>query len=91
MKSQQKRNLIDTYKKPESMHPADIKAALEKNNITQRIIANELGVSESIVNNVVAGRSSSRRVAEMVAQSTGLSIEKMWPGRYPTISENDAA
>ncbi|WP_432745830.1 helix-turn-helix domain-containing protein [Methylobacter sp. G7] len=73
---------LQALKKPEYMHPADIKAALQKNNVTQRVIAHELEISETLVNNVIAGRSASRRVARLIAEATGFSVEQMWPGRY---------
>ncbi len=73
------------------MHPADIKAALTKNNKSQRAIAQELNVSETIVYNVIGGANTSLRVAQAVAKATGYSIERMWPGRYTNVSQNDAA
>lgn len=80
---------LKALKKPEYMHPADIKAAMQKNNITQRVIAQELEISETLVNNVIAGRSASRRVARLIAEATGFSVEKMWPGRYDGARDTD--
>ncbi|MGZ8172860.1 MULTISPECIES: helix-turn-helix domain-containing protein [Methylobacter] len=64
------------------MHPADIKAALEKAGTNQMKIAKALKVSDSSVNHVIYGRSTSRRTADLIATKTGLPISKLWPSRY---------
>lgn len=64
------------------MHPANIKAALEIYGTSQTEIANELGVSDSAVNLVITGRSTSRRIANAIATKIGKSIDEIWPGRY---------
>lgn len=64
------------------MHPADIKAALEKAGSSQIKIAKALKVSDTAVCHVIHGRATSRRTAEMIAFKTGLPISELWPGRY---------
>jgi lambda repressor-like predicted transcriptional regulator len=65
------------------MHPADIKALLEKAGYTQISLAKDLKVSDVAVNHVIYGRHSSRRIAKKIAEITGKSLEELWPGRYP--------
>ncbi|TAL45707.1 MAG: XRE family transcriptional regulator [Methylovulum sp.] len=64
------------------MHPADIKAALEKANSNQLEIARLCKVSDSCVNHIIYGRSTSRRIADVIAAKTGLPLSQLWPGRY---------
>lgn len=65
-----------------NMHPADIKAALEKADSSQIEIARICQVSDTAVNHVIYGRSTSRRIADAIAQKTGKSLSELWPGRY---------
>lgn len=65
-----------------AMHPADIKAALEKANSSQIQIAKLCQVSDTAVNHVIYGRATSRRIADAIAQKTGLPLSILWPGRY---------
>lgn len=69
-------------RKIEQMHPADIKASLNKSGCTMRTIADLAGVNESAVSHVIYGRSSSLHVAKIIANEIGLSMENIWPGRY---------
>jgi lambda repressor-like predicted transcriptional regulator len=64
------------------MHPADIKAALAKRGSSQAKIAAAAKVSRAHVSYVIQGRSKSRRVAELISQVTGISIDRLWPGKY---------
>lgn len=64
------------------MHPADIKAALEKADTNQIQIAKALEVSDTAVNHVIYGRSTSRRIADLISKKTGLPLSQLWPGRY---------
>lgn len=65
------------------MESADIQCALKKAHVTQADIARQLDVSPTTVNYVVTGKSTSRRIAGAISQATGLSIDTLWPGRYP--------
>ncbi|MCL7420862.1 MAG: helix-turn-helix domain-containing protein [Methylobacter sp.] len=69
------------------MHPADIKAALQKAGSSQVEIADECNVSDSAVNHVIYGRSTSRPIAEAISKKTGLSLNDLWPGRYDQSSK----
>jgi len=58
------------------MHPADIQAALKKKGITQKQIAEELGVSQFHVSEVIndAETRRSQRVMRAVAEKIGLPV-----------------
>lgn len=64
------------------MHPADIKAALQKSGSNQTRIADQLHISYNAVSSVIYGRMKSRRVALAVSEATGIPVEKLWPGKY---------
>ena len=64
------------------MHPADIKAALNKAGCSMKMIADWAGVNQSAVSHVVYGRSTAISIAIMISKETGFSLEKIWPGRY---------
>ena len=66
------------------MHPADIRAALLKSGKTQTAIALELEVSVNAVSLVIKGQSTSRRIARTISKATGISLDRLWPGRYVT-------
>jgi lambda repressor-like predicted transcriptional regulator len=66
------------------MHWADIIAAIHKANSSLSSIAQNEGVSPSMVSNVVRDKYRSHKVAYAVAAVTGIPTEKMWPGRYLT-------
>ena len=72
------------------MHPADIKAALEKAGSSQIEIARACEVSDVAVNHVIYGRASSRRIADAIAKRTGKPLSELWPSRYDKQS-NQAA
>jgi lambda repressor-like predicted transcriptional regulator len=64
------------------MHPADIKAALEKRGYNQTRVADDLHVSASHVHMVIHGDAISLRVAERVGKILGRSPRELWPGVY---------
>lgn len=66
------------------MHPADIKAALQKRGSSQAKIAEAAKVTAAHVSYVVQGRSKSRRIANLISNATGISVDRMWPGKYDT-------
>lgn len=53
------------------MHPADIQAALKKRGVTQKEIADQIGVSGMMVSQVIHRRSVSDRVMRAVAEGIG--------------------
>jgi lambda repressor-like predicted transcriptional regulator len=64
------------------LHPADIKAAIEKAGATQAGIAKGLSVTPQAVCHVVHGRSHSLWIATRISEVTGHSIDDLWPGVY---------
>lgn len=66
------------------MHPADIKASLQKAGFPSKRVAGELNVPESTVSEVIHSKSTSRRVAERIAEIIGVPIGTIWPGKYKT-------
>lgn len=67
------------------MHPADIKAALQKKKRTQADVARKLSVRPTIVCQVIHGTSRSRRVARHLAELIGRPVSEIWPGCYPKL------
>lgn len=69
------------------MKPLDIQYAIKDAGTSQAQIARELQVSKVTVSYVLAGKTTSRRIAEAIAKATGLSLDTLWPGKYPTTQE----
>lgn len=73
------------------MHPADIKAAIEKAGSSQAAIARSLlgkggkPITSGAVYLVIKGSSRSERIAAAISQVTGLPVSVLWPGRYPEL------
>ncbi|MBL8396158.1 MAG: helix-turn-helix domain-containing protein [Candidatus Accumulibacter sp.] len=65
------------------MKSADIQCALKKARSSQAEIARQCQVSKVTVSYVVAGITTSRRIATAISTATGLSLETLWPGKYP--------
>ena len=64
------------------MHPADIKAALQKKRRSSAHIAKNLGLDRSTVSQVVTGKGTSRRVAFEISRVIGQPVDEIWPGKY---------
>ena len=64
------------------MHPADIKAGLEKRGMRISVLARHLNLDISTVSHVLKGRQRSRRVEMAIAEALGLPLEKVFPNRY---------
>lgn len=67
------------------MHPADIKAAVEKAGTSQAELARTLkgrAVSAGAVWAVINGKSASAEIAHHIARAIGLPVDKLWPGKY---------
>lgn len=70
------------------MHPADIKAAIEKAGSSQAQVARSIKgrtVSPSAVWAVINGNSRSAVIAQHISLVTGLPVHAMWPGKYPSL------
>ena len=80
---------------PKSMHPADIKALLEKAGATQVAIASAVhgrdgkGVSRAAVHHVIRGLSRSQAIARHISQVVGQPVSRLWPGKYPEIEASE--
>jgi len=67
------------------MHPEEIKAALRINGVTLTALAHELGLSRSMVTQVIHGYARSRRVEERIAQLLGKPINAIWTAPKPRL------
>ena len=65
------------------MKSADIQCALKKARTSQADIARQCQVSKVTVGYVVAGITTSRRIATAISTATGLPLDTLWPGKYP--------
>jgi lambda repressor-like predicted transcriptional regulator len=66
------------------MHWADIIAAIQKSQSSLTAIAEQEGVSQATVSQVIHGHRTSHPIAYAIAAVTGIPTEQMWPGRYLT-------
>ncbi|WP_446719572.1 helix-turn-helix domain-containing protein [Hydrogenophaga sp. OTU3427] len=64
------------------MDGIDIAYRLKRLGLSQSDIARDLGVSASVVGNVIHGRISSFQVACHVANLLGMPPSELWPQRY---------
>lgn len=64
------------------MHFADIQAAIKRAGSSQVEIARQAGASETVVYQVIRGKAKSWKVAQVVSRTTGLSVDRLWPGAY---------
>ncbi|MER2545927.1 MAG: helix-turn-helix domain-containing protein [Candidatus Accumulibacter phosphatis] len=67
------------------MNSADIQCALKKARTSQADIARQCQVANVTVSDVVAGRTTSRRIATAISTATSLPLETLWPGKYPAL------
>jgi lambda repressor-like predicted transcriptional regulator len=73
------------------MHPADIKAALQKKGLTQTQVAlmakRRTGhAHKSAVSRVIAGDLKSADLAQLIARLIDSPISQIWPGKYPQLA-----
>lgn len=64
------------------MDALDINYRLRRLGTSQAQIARELGISQSVVGNVVNNRITAFHVASHIAGLLGSSVETLWPERY---------
>ncbi len=64
------------------MDGLEITYRLKRRGWSQVAIAKALGVSPSVVGNVIHGRISSYQVASHVASLLGAGVTELWPQRY---------
>jgi lambda repressor-like predicted transcriptional regulator len=72
------------------MHPEEIKAALRIKGVTLTALASELGLSRSMVTQVIYGYARSKRVEERIAQLLGKSISAIWVRPKPVLRRTRA-
>lgn len=61
------------------MHPEQIKAAIRMRDTTPAAIADELGVSKSMVSHVIRGGARSARIANHISSLIGIPVDRLWP------------
>jgi lambda repressor-like predicted transcriptional regulator len=61
------------------MHPEEIKAALRMRRVTQVVLAEELKVAPSSINQTISGRIRSERIQARISQLLEKPIEEIWP------------
>lgn len=61
------------------MHPEEIKAAIRMKGTTPTAIAEEEGVSRSMVSHVINGNAKSARIQVRIAQIIGKPVVAIWP------------
>ncbi len=73
------------------MHPADIKASLEKAGFSQVDIARSVVgrsgevVTPGAVHMVIKGKRRSAAIARRISEVIGLPVRTLWPGKYPQL------
>lgn len=72
------------------LHPEQIKAAMRMKGITPTALADELGVSNATMSQVISGRSVSKRIRDRIAEVTGYTVEAMWPTRRSVLRRTRA-
>ena len=61
------------------MHAEQIKAAMRMKGITSAALADEMGVANATVSQVISGRAVSARIRGRIAAITGYSVDTLWP------------
>lgn len=64
------------------MHPSEIKSALAKAGMTQRQVAVDADVKETVVSAVLNGKARSKRVEERIGKITNIPMYRLWPQWY---------
>lgn len=72
------------------MHPEEIKAAIRMKGTTPTAIAEELGVSRSMVSHVINGNARSARIQARIAQVIGKPVTAIWSTTKPTLRRTKA-
>lgn len=63
------------------MHPEEIKAALRMRGVTLAALADEAGVSRSMVSHVVNGYAKSAHLMERISQVIGKPVDAIWKAK----------
>ena len=78
------------------MHPADIKAALQKKGYTQTQVAamalrRNGHAHKSAISRVIAGDLKSAPLAKLIAGLVDMPVSEIWPNTYPHLATSKAA
>lgn len=65
-----------------TMDALEINYRLKRAGLSQTAIARALGVSQSVVGNVIHNRITAFEVASYIAQALGEELTALWPDRY---------
>ena len=69
------------------MHPEQIKAELRMQGVTLVMLAEQLGVSRSMVSHVINGHAKSAAIQQRIANLLGRTVESLWEQR-PSLRRN---
>lgn len=74
------------------MHPEQIKAELRMKGISPTALADEMGVANSSMSQVISGRAVSARIRQRISEITGIAIDVLWPpaNERPTLRRTRA-
>jgi len=61
------------------MHPEQIKAQLRMKGITPTALADQLGVAQSTMSQVINGKAVSARIRASIAEFIGMPVDVLWP------------
>jgi lambda repressor-like predicted transcriptional regulator len=67
------------------MHPEEIKAALRMKGVTLTALADDVGVSRSMVTHVIHGYARSAHVMERIAKIVGKPVGAIWAQPKPVL------
>ncbi len=73
------------------MHPLDIQAAIKKTGTNQRKLAENLGVSNSLISRVIFGTAKSQRVQNFIATRINKPVSELWPEKSMKDSSDSEA
>lgn len=73
------------------MHPADIKALIQKSGASSAEIARRLKCTPNAVSLVINGHATSARIAREIARTVSRPVAKLWPDKYPHKEQDIAA
>ena len=74
----------------DGMHPEEIKAALRMKGITLAALAEQCGVSRSMVTHVIHGYARSAHIQQRIAGIIGKSVDAIWKNK-PVLRRKIAA
>lgn len=64
------------------MDPVEIKVAMLRAGVTQKQLAEKLGVRRQTVHLVIENRAVSHRIRSAIASAIGIDLKRIWPSTY---------